>query len=189
MTPPGRPRDPQLDDAAMTAVIGLIVEGGYHGVSMDRIAARAGVSKAALYRRWPNKLALTVDAIAHLATTKVVVPDTGDVRADLVEFLLGFMIEKRADAGTYEALSAAIAADPDLAMQCRDTVIARFTAMFRGIVARGVERGQLPADTDVELLGDIAPALIRHRRQLAGEPLDKAYIDRIVAQFFRPCPS
>lgn len=168
----------------MAATIGLIVEGGYHGLTMDRVAGRASVSKAALYRRWPNKLELVVDAIGHHAITRLAIPDTGDVRSDIVELLTGFVRERRADASTFEALGAAIVANSDLAARCRETVVSTYRAGFRLIVTRGVERGQLPADTDIDLLADVAPALIRHRRQFSGQPLDEAFVERIAAQFF-----
>ncbi len=170
----------------MTAAIALIVEGGYHALSMDRIATRAGVSKAALYRRWPNKLELVVDAIGHRAVDRLVMPDTGDVRRDLVELLTGFLSDKRADAKTYESLGAAVFGDPELAARCRHTLVASFTAGLRLIVERGVRCGQLPPDTDVDLLSDVAPALIRHRHQQTGQPLDETFIERIAAQFFKP---
>ena len=181
----GRPRDGALDEAATAAAIELTVEGGYHAMSMDRIAARAGVSKAALYRRWPNKQELFVEAVSRFARARLAVPDTGHARADLVEFLLAFVRDRRSDARTYEAVSTALAGDELLAARCRGPLMANFAEVFRTIVTRGVQRGQLPADTDVELLADVAPALVRYRRQLSGRPLDEALIERIADQFFR----
>ncbi len=184
MPPPGRPRDPNLDEAAIQAAVTLIVESGYHSLTMDRIATRAGVSKAALYRRWPNKLELVVGAVEHFAAAKLRLPDTGDARADVTEYLLAFVREGRAQVKIYEALGAALASEPELAERCRETLRGEFSTAFRTIVERAVERGQLPADTDVALLADVAPALIRHRQEATGERLDETFIDRIAAQFF-----
>jgi AcrR family transcriptional regulator len=182
----GRPRDPLLDEAAMGAAVRLIVEGGYPALTMDHIAERASVSKAALYRRWPNKLALVVDAIEHFAHTQLPMPDTGRLRDDVVEFLSSMLRNRTADVEAYEALSAALAGDPELAKRCRSTLVAKFSSSFRALVARAVERGELPEGTDIELVADIAPALVRYRRQTTGRHLDEAFINRVADQFFTP---
>ena len=90
MSPLGRPRNPELDDAAVRAAIELVVEDGYPALTMERIAVRASVSRAALYRRWPNKVELVVDAIESLVKAQGTLPDTGRLRDDVVEFLQHF---------------------------------------------------------------------------------------------------
>jgi AcrR family transcriptional regulator len=180
----GRPRNPELDRAAMSAAIRLIVEDGYPELTMDGIAERAAVSKAALYRRWPNKLALVVDAVNDFAHTQLDVPDTGRLRDDIVTYLRAFLRNRRAYGEAYDALIAAIATDSELARQCRNTIVPTFMGSFTTIVARAVERGELPLSTDVELYASLVPALIRHRRQVTGHRLDEALIERIAEQFF-----
>ncbi len=86
----------------------------------------------------------------------------------------------------YEALSAALGAHRELAERCKDTLVAKFSASFRAIVTRAVERGELPPGTDIELVADLAPALARYRRQVSGERLDDAFIVRLADQFFTP---
>lgn len=180
----GRPRNPDLDRAAMSAAIRLIVEEGYPELTMDGIAERAVVSKAALYRRWPNKLALVVDAVNDFAHTQLAVPDTGSLRDDIVTYLRAFLRNRRAYGETYDALIAAVATDPGLARQCRTTIVSTFMASFTTIISRAVERGELPPGTDVDLYASLVPALIRHHRQVTGHRLDEALIERIAAQFF-----
>jgi AcrR family transcriptional regulator len=189
MAPLGRPRNPELDGAAMSAAIELLVEGGYPSLTMDHIAGRASVSKAALYRRWPNKLELVVEAIEVFAHNQVPLPDTGRAHDDIVEFLHTLVRSRRDDTEAHEALSAAIAADHELATRCRDTMLARFSASFRTIVTRAIARGELPPATDIELFADIAPDLLRYRRQTTGHQLDEAFIDRLADQFFCPIES
>jgi AcrR family transcriptional regulator len=186
MSPLGRPRNPELDDAAMRTAIKLIVEDGYRALTMERIAVRASVSRAALYRRWPNRVELVVDAIESFLQTQGPLPDTGRLRGDFVEFLRALVRNRSADLETYEALIAAAVGDPELGKRCRDTLLVRFSDSFRAIVTRAVERGELPADTDIELFADITPALALYRAQTTGRRLDDEFIDRMADQFFTP---
>jgi AcrR family transcriptional regulator len=186
MSPLGRPRNPELDDAAIRTAIQLIVDDGYPALTMERIAVRASVSRAALYRRWPNKVELVVDAIESLANTQGPLPDTGRLRDDVVEYLYALVRNRLADVEAYEALIAAAAGDPELGHRCRDTLLGRFSDSFRTIVTRAVDRGELPADTDIELLADLVPALALHRAQTTGKHLDEEFVDRMATQFFTP---
>lgn len=180
----GRPRDPAVDDAALAAAVRLIVEDGYASLTMERIAERAGVSKAALYRRWPNKLALVADAVESSALQHLALPDTGDVRDDIVVILDNFSRDRQADVEAYDALRGAVESDHELAERCRAVLDAGISGAFCAVVERGVARGQLPAGTDAELLADVVPALIRYRRQTSGSAPDAAFVRRILNQFF-----
>lgn len=180
----GRPRDPAVGDAALEGAIHLIVEDGYGSLTMERIAERAGVSKAALYRRWPNKVALVVDAVAASSREKFALPDTGSVKDDILAFFQNFSRERHTDVEAYDALTGAIESDHELAERCREMLAAGLVESFRALVARAVERGELAPGTDVELLADVVPALVRYRRQTTGLAPDAEYVGRIVEQFF-----
>jgi AcrR family transcriptional regulator len=180
----GRPRNPELDDAAISAAIELVVQDGYPALTMERIAVRASVSRAALYRRWPNKVELVVDAIESLVKAQGALPDTGRLRDDFVEFLRTLVRNRSADMEAYEALIAAAMGDPELGNRCRDTLLVRFSDSFRTMITRAVDRGELPADTDIELLADVVPALALYRAQTTGQRLDEQFIDRMAEQFF-----
>ena len=182
----GRPRDPEVSEAALAAAVRLVVEEGYQSLTMERVADRAGVSKAALYRRWPNKLALMVDAVEWVTRDTVVVPDTGRVRDDIVGYLAGFARDKHADADVYDAFSAAMESDHELGDRCRAMMTATVSRAFRSIVQRAVDRGELGPDADVELLVDLVPALVSYRRRTTGQHPDAAFIERIASQFFSP---
>ena len=182
----GRPRDPEVSEAALAAAVRLVVEDGYQSLTMERVAQRADVSKAALYRRWPNKLALMVDAVEWVTRDTVVVPDTGLVRDDIVGFLAGFARDQHADADVYDALSAAMESDHELGDRCREKVTATVSGSFRLIMERAVKRGELDPGVDVELLVDLVPALVSYRRRTTGQHPDAAFIERIADQFFSP---
>jgi AcrR family transcriptional regulator len=184
MSPLGRPRNPELDNAAIRTAVKLIVEDGYPALTMERVAVQASVSRAALYRRWPNKVELVVDAIESLNGIQGPLPDTGRLRDDFVEFLRTLVRNRSADIETYEALIAAAAGDPELGNRCRNTLLGRFSDSFRTIVTRAVDRGELPANTDIELVADIVPALALYRAKTTGRHLDEELIDRLANQFF-----
>ncbi len=168
----------------MAAAVRLIVEDGYANLTMERIAERAGVSKAALYRRWPNKVAVVADAVEASAREKLTLPDTGRVRDDVVALLDNFSRERQTDVEAYDALTGAVGSDHELAERCRELLGAGLSEAFRAIVARGVARGELPPGTDIELLADVVPALIRYRRQTSGAAPDAGYVRRVLEQFF-----
>jgi len=183
----GRPRNLECDRAIETAVMELLVEDGFGRMSMERIAARAGVSKATIYRRWDTKEALVVDAVHRRCTEEHEAPDTGSVRTDLVQMLRQFVERAQRFGPVMQAFAAEQNRHPELAETFRTTFLAGRRAAAQEIVRRGICRGQLPPDTEVELVADLGPALIWHRLTVTGEPLDTDLPERIVAQFL-PAP-
>jgi AcrR family transcriptional regulator len=184
----GRPRDPQVDAAILTAAMELLGEVGYARLTMDQVAARAGVSKPTLYLRWPNKVALVADAIGHRARPIPEVPDTGGLAEDMRVFLRTLLESKNAASKAVAAVSGEIASNPELRQAWRGGVAGALTGCVRTIVTRAVERGELPGDSDVELLSALPLALMQHwaSRQADGprrEP-DDALVERIVRQFY-----
>lgn len=180
----GRPRSPDLDQAAIRAASELLVEDGYHQLTMDRVAQRAGVSKAALYRRWPNKLALVIDALQEFSQIRNPVPNTGHVREDVVTYVEGLAKKTRADTDMLAALDDALSDNPELRQQGLESLLAKVTTDLHTIITRGVERGELPADTDIDLLANTIPAVLRHHRLTTGKRVDRVFIVRMVTQFF-----
>jgi AcrR family transcriptional regulator len=152
---PGRPRSPEAHAAILRAALELAVEGGLRGLSMEAIAARAGVGKATIYRRWKSKEALFAEAIASIALNPQV-PDTGSVRGD-------FEAASRAAVGrmapeafrVLPRLLADAADDPDLLEALQQSLVRPRRAAIAAIVRRGVERGELRADLDVDLVSEM----------------------------------
>lgn len=182
--PVGRPRDPGVDAATLEATFELLASEGYGGLTIEAVAARAGVSKNAIYRRWKDKVALVLDSIEHHARPERPTPDTGDFRADfttvldeMVSALAGF------DGQLVRSVISDIARHPELADAFRTTIIASRRAALRARVERAVERGELPATTDAELLTELGPALLYHQLLFSREPPGPDLPARIVAQF------
>ena len=182
----GRPRDPGVDVAIRAATVGLLGEIGYARLTMDEVAARAGVSKASLYLRWPNKVALVADALQQRARAVPEVPDTGALPTDMRAFLTALLRARGAASRALAAVSGEIASNPELRTAWRRGVAGALTACLRTIVSRAVARGELPSDSDVELLAQLPLSLLQTWRQQHDERPDDTVVERIVAQFYTP---
>jgi AcrR family transcriptional regulator len=182
----GRPRDPGLDAAIRTATVDLLGEIGYARLTMDEVAARAGVSKASLYLRWPNKVALVAEALQQQARAVPEIPDSGALATDMRAFLTR-LLRTRGDASrALSAVSGEIASNPELRTAWRRGVAGALTGSLRTIVSRAVDRGELAPDSDVELLAQLPLALLQTWRQEHDERPDDTVVERIVAQFYTP---
>jgi AcrR family transcriptional regulator len=150
---PGRPRSARAHRAILDAAIDLFVEQGYQGMSIEGVAARAGVGKTTIYRRWPSKEDLIVDAIDELIF-EVQPPDTGSLRADLIGLLVQLqnaLTTSRAGE-VFPRMAAEVAAASPLGLAYLERVIAPRFALLGSVVSRGVDRDELPAGVDLELM-------------------------------------
>jgi AcrR family transcriptional regulator len=177
---PGRPRDPSRDEAIFAATLALFAEHGYAGVSIEGVAARAGVGKATIYRRYASKAQLVVDAVHVCAGIGDALPDTGDVRADLTTMLQNLMDLLRSDMGpVLVAFAAERARYPALDEEFVRSVIGAKRAHIRHLLTSAVQRGELAADTDIEVMAEAGPALLWHHA-LNGLPLTDDLPSRII---------
>lgn len=152
---PGRPRDQSVDQKVVDATFELLNENGFAGLSIEAIAVRAGVSKAAIYRRWDSKDELLVDAMASVIET-VEIGETGDIRNDLVAALRNmqlFITDTRAGE-VFPWLVGEIASRSDVGLRY-GAVISRRRELLFGLVERAVQRGDLRADLDVQTALDM----------------------------------
>jgi AcrR family transcriptional regulator len=160
---PGRPRNTGADTAIVDAARELISRLGTANLSMDAVAERAGVSKATIYRRWPSKTALVLAALES-ATDPIPPADTGSVRDDLVVMTASIAAKSRTPG--YAALLAEVMAEarrnPELA-QVHEAFVRDRRAPVVAALRRGVKRGELPADLDVDTTLDciFGPMLLR----------------------------
>jgi AcrR family transcriptional regulator len=177
----GRPRSAACDAAILDAAIELFVEIGYEGFTMEAAAARAGVGKATLYRRYGTKLELVMAAAQRLGEQKGPIPDTGAVREDLLGLARGYRRMLTAtDAGrAFPAMLAAKARHPELERAHTRFVSERRRASFV-VVTRATERGELPAGTDPGLLVDLLHAPLFYRVFVSGEPVTDRYLLQLV---------
>src|SRR5437588_11380879 len=129
----------------------LLAGVGYARLTMDQVAARAGVGKASLYLRWPNKVALVAEAIQNRTAVVPAVPDSGSLPDDMRVFLRGLLRGKAAGARALAAVTGEIASNPELRDAWRRGLAGTINDSLRSIVQRALARGELPATTDVEL--------------------------------------
>jgi AcrR family transcriptional regulator len=150
---PGRPRDPEVDRRIAQAALDLFADAGWAGFAMEAVARRAGVGKASLYLRWNTKEALLTDAVTW-RLARVADVDTGTLRGDLVELATQMLDIYAGDAGRVALrLGLEAAAIPGVA-EHYDAMRRAQTRAARAIVRRGVDRGEVAADTSATLLLD-----------------------------------
>lgn len=185
--PPGRPRSPAADQAILRAAVDLLADDGYAGMTMEGVAARAGVSKATVYRRWPSKSALVVDAVSACREHGWEPPDSGSARADLLAFVRGFLDHLRTSdaARVMPALVAELARNPELAVAFRDGFVQPRRAKILEAVHRGVRRGEVRAHADPELIADAVVGVLQHRFLVTGMPLDDGLPERLIELLWR----
>ena len=184
--PRGRPFDRDLDGYVLEATIAEISARGIAGASLDAIAARAGVSKASIYKRWPSKDALCVGAIASLHT-EIAVPNTGDPRRDLETFIAGALRLGRRTASNriLPRLIGEMVDRSDLAAAFRAAVFEPRRRACLILLERAIASGALRADLDRELAIDLLIGPIMFRRLISGAPLPASLPHDLVTILFR----
>jgi AcrR family transcriptional regulator len=188
--PPGRPRSAQAHQAILDAAVALFIEEGLEGMSVEAVAARAGTGKTTIYRRWPSKEDLVIDAIAQVLSTAPAT-DTGSVREDLLQLgreLHGLM-SSSATGGVFPRMAAEVARRSRLGRLYGQRVIEPRRAALAGALRRGIERGELPKGTDVELAIDLLVGGLLLRR-LTGrlrrsDPTPERAVDLLLAGLAR----
>jgi AcrR family transcriptional regulator len=180
----GRPRDPHVDEAILSAALDLLIEDGFARLSIEGVAARAGVGKATVYRRWESKTALVIDAINERLVSSIDFPNSGDFRADVEAVLTQVLDRLRGLEGqVWRAVVGELVKNEELARLFRQRLRAAGLAEMRCRLEAAMRQGQVP-DGDVELLADVGVAILHHRALVSGEPLDDDLPRRIVNQFF-----
>lgn len=180
---PGRPRSAAAHRAILDATVRLLSEVGFAATTVEAVAARAGVGKATVYRRWPSKIPLVIDALDARAIEQVPIPRTGNVRGDLIEFLVGLVETMSGPDGRLVApLLAEISRNQELAEAFRRDLVAPRRAGVEQVIREGMARGELRPDLDVDLALDTPVGTIFQRLLMLGEPVDKEVVRRIVDQ-------
>jgi AcrR family transcriptional regulator len=184
----GRPRDPRRREAILRAAIELVAEVGYDRMTVEALAARAGVSKPTIYRRWPGgKKDIVVEAIRSKHADFDSLPDAGSLRGDLLA-LLGAMIARiDEDAHLAAGLISQLRDSEELAALMRDEVIEHERRRYDGLIQRAVARGELSADARITpLLSDVAGAMVFTRAVITAEPLDQSFLEELVDHVLLP---
>ena len=176
----GRPRDPACDAAILQAALDLFAEHGYDGVSMDGVASRAGVGKATIYRRYSSKAELVVEAVRCGVQLEDWLPDTGDLRADLLSMMKPLLDRLRGpDAKLLLMFALERLREPELNEEFERSVIGKKRVHIQHLVRSAMERGDLPAEADAELIAE-GPAAFLWHHAIYGLPMEDSLLDRIL---------
>jgi AcrR family transcriptional regulator len=175
-------RSARIRDAVLAATAEVLAEAGYDGLSIEAVAARAGVHKTTVYRRWPTKAELIAETTRERSQQYVPVPDTGSLAGDLTALARAVVGNIGSEIGTNmtRTLVAASSTSREVA-----EVTAAFWAerldLTAGIIDRAIERGELPARSDAHLILETLIGPLYVRLLLTGEPIDASFADRVAA--------
>jgi AcrR family transcriptional regulator len=167
---PGRPRSAKAHRAILDAALALLGEQGYHRLSMEAVAGRAGVGKTTIYRRWPSKQELVVDALREVAIPSAP-EDTGTIEGDLAAFQraqLERVVRTRALDLLPRLLGDAFG-DPELHEVVARDLVGPIRQVIQELVQRGMERGELRKDVDPEFATDVIHGTIVYRLLLSRD--------------------
>jgi AcrR family transcriptional regulator len=185
---PGRKRSEESRTAILTAALELTAELGYAGLTIDGIAARSGTGKQTIYRWWPSKADVLLDAAAIKADLFVPLPDEGSLAADLRGFLAASFVlgRKKPLADALRALMAQAQLDEDFRGRFWDAFLRRRRDALGVLLDRAVARGELPASA--ETVADVVFGVIWYRL-LTDRPLDDRLADELVTLLCGRTPS
>jgi AcrR family transcriptional regulator len=182
-----RPRvEGEREREILDAALEVLAEVGYDRLTMDAVAQRAKASKATLYRRWNSKAMLVVDALATQKTTPPV-PDTGDLRTDLLTAFCGMGgLTDHDTTSTFGAVMTALTTDPEFAAEFRTRVLQPKAQLSRTVFQRAADRGQLRSDLDLDLVAPALAGIVLHRLFVMGEKAGPDLIERVIDQIILP---
>jgi AcrR family transcriptional regulator len=178
----GRPRSEKARHAILEAAAELLLLRGLGAVSMDAVAETAGVSKATIYRWWPSKEMLALDALLDWAGASAPARDTGALRGDLLALVRPWVREIRRQpyGRVIAALVTAAQSDPQFAEAYRTQFVEPRREAMRAALARAVERGEVPADLDAEVAVDLIYGPLYHRLLHGHAPLSARFGEAVV---------
>jgi len=181
----GRPRSEKTKNAILSAAYDLLLENGFGAVTIEKIAEKAGVSKATIYKWWSNKAAVVMDAFFDAAVVRLPVPDTGSTMNDIiiqVSNLANFLTSR--EGKVINEIIAEGQFDPKLAETYRAVYFKPRRLDSRHILERGISRGELKEDLDIELVMDLVFGPLFYRLLITGDIVDENFIRNMVTCAF-----
>lgn len=182
----GRPRSDATHRRILLATRDLLMERTFADLRIEHVAARAGVSKAAIYRRWPSKEALAQELLARLAGPHIAIANVGETRAELLACVLNPMraVTDTPFGPVIRSLLSQIATNATLGDPFRATVVQARRDEIARVIERGIARGDLRADADAGLATELLVGPV-YFRVMFGGPLDRDFAERVVDAVMR----
>ncbi|MDH2425922.1 TetR/AcrR family transcriptional regulator [Sphaerisporangium sp. TRM90804] len=187
-TAPARRRGAALEEAILRAAVEELTENGYPGLTMDRVARRAGTNKNAIYRRWPNRAALGIAAYRRMTVADARLPDTGELRGDVLALLRGANRHWSSPTGDIlRGLLSGLGDDPELLAQLREQSSDGGAAMWLTVLGRAVARGEVAPEALHPRVATVAVVLLRNEFITRGVPsVPDAVLVEIVDEVYLP---
>ncbi|MFF3405056.1 TetR/AcrR family transcriptional regulator [Streptomyces sp. NPDC002742] len=185
--PPATPRRrgaPRTDEL-LQATLDLAAEVGYAGLSIEAVGRRAGVGKHTIYRRWPSKAALLLDALSRVWTSDLDYRDTGHIREDLREQFLrsGLALSSPPIGPVYRAVIAEAQGDAGLRATLHERFLATVEQSTLDRITRAQRTGELAAEVNLEFAAEVLCGALYYRSLLSTRPIDEDVIDGLLDMF------
>jgi AcrR family transcriptional regulator len=176
----GRKRDHSRDGVIVQAALDVLAEVGYAGMTVDMVAARAKAGKATVYRRWSSKEEMVLDAVARTRPGQLrldELPDTGSLRSDLLAL---FAPQPREETEKRMKVMAGLASmaltHPGFDEAVNDTMVGSWAEAYRALMARAVERGEIPATADIDTVSYVIPSVAAYRSLIQHKPFERDFL-------------
>jgi AcrR family transcriptional regulator len=184
---PFRRRGAALEQAIFDAVFDLMQSTGLAGLTMEGIAARAHTGKSALYRRWSSVEDLLVDALDKTLPSTELPPDTGDVRADVID-VLGRMVAviNSPTGGAMQCLMGELDRNREFAKTLHERVLAPRKAIMLAVLQRAADRGEISSTAVTPMTCEVGSSMLLNRLLTEGAPIDPDYVLAVVDQVVMP---
>lgn len=177
--------DPRAAELRAVA-LDLVARLGYDRVTIDSIALEAKASKTTMYKRWPSKAVLVVDAVREHAATLLTDPgDSGSLRDDILAIVRQTAAKLNEETDLVIGLLAAARRDDELMTAVAQHIRGPGETIGRLPIQRAIDRGELPPDTNTLLIAEVAMPMLMHRA-LWREPLDDEFVTRVVDEVLLP---
>jgi AcrR family transcriptional regulator len=183
---PGRPRSGRSHQAILQATMEVLAQEGYRDTTIEGIAARAGVGKKTIYRWWPSKAAVVLEAITTYSEEYVPFSDTGSLQGDLLAYFEHSLPGLQGKAGTaLSGLAVEAQLDLEFAREFQRVFIVPRKQALIALLQRGVDKGEIAPDTNLDVLADLIYGAKWYRLLLYPAPLDEEFAREIVALIMR----
>jgi AcrR family transcriptional regulator len=186
----GRKRDHTRDQDILDAALAVLSETGYDGMTIDMVAAKAKAGKATLYRRWPSKAELVIDAVACMKRRDVSLddlPDTGTLRGDLLAMARPHSVEdSERKIQVMAGVMSLLTRSPELTDTVKAAIVEPRAEINRIFLRRAIARGEIPADANIEMLAILTSSLAFYRTMILRKPIDREFLVSVIDDIFLP---
>ena len=184
----GRKRDHTRDPEILDAALEVLAETGYDGMTIDMVAARAKAGKATLYRRWASKGELVIEAVACMKQIDLdAIPDTGTLRGDLVAMIKPHaMHDADKKLRIMGGLTSMLSRDPELADAAYAAIVEPRASVNRMLLQRAIDRGEISADTDIEMISLVSQSMATYRTIMLRKPVDREFLISVIDGVLMP---